>query len=71
MLLPAPGVYLSGSQVMRSHTVFRVAHGATLLGSIEHDAYPFQWYPGGYKGKWNGIAGANNVHRAPYNLARL
>ena len=46
VLLPAPGVFLSGPQHMRSHVVFRVELGATLLGSRIFTDYPYEWQPG-------------------------
>ena len=46
VLLEAPGVYLSGSLYMRSHTTFRVEAGATLLGSPIYSDYPFAPHPG-------------------------
>ena len=46
VLLPGPGVYLSGPQHMESHTIFRIAPGATLLGSAVYTDYPFEWVPG-------------------------
>jgi polygalacturonase len=45
VLLPAPGVYLSGSLYLVSHTTFRVERGATLLGSTLFTDYPFAWFP--------------------------
>ena len=46
VLLDAPGIFLSGSQYMRSHTTFRVETGATLLGSSIYSDYPFAPHPG-------------------------
>eukprot|EP00035_Acanthoeca_spectabilis_P030814 m.11086 g.11086 ORF g.11086 m.11086 type:complete len:454 (-) comp4393_c0_seq2:1599-2960(-) len=45
VLLSAPGTYLSGSLYLVSHTTFRVARGATLLGSALYTDYPFALFP--------------------------
>ena len=39
VLLRSPGVYLTGSLNLRSHTILRVERGATLLGSTDTSLY--------------------------------
>eukprot|EP01047_Picozoa_sp_COSAG01_P054835 COSAG01_NODE_6041_length_3882_cov_27.246630_1_plen_294_part_00 len=55
VLLPSPHTFLSGTLHMQNHTIFRVAPGATLLGSQTYTDYPYEWIPGG--------RGADTWHR--------
>jgi len=51
-----PGRYVTGSLVLKSHTILHLDAGATLLGSSNRDDYPI------VRARWEGIE--TNCHRA-------